>query len=139
MVEQRPAYAKVTDALSVSGWAWTGCLAWTLLCACLLLRALVPARGALLAAAAVLCVFVLFDAIAAIVLSSGSMQEAVVVDKNPQALISPYPGANAEPGFAPGPGSTVKIEKAFNDYLLVADDAGHSGWMAKGQIEPVVK
>ena len=139
VVEQRPVYAKVTDLLSVNGWAWTGCVAWTLLCVCLLVRALWPERGGLLATAAVLCAFVLFDAIAAIVLSSRGMQEAVVVDKNPQALISPYPGASAEPGFAPGPGSTVKIEKAFNDFLLVADDAGHAGWMAKGQIEPVVR
>jgi hypothetical protein len=33
----------------------------------------------------------------------------------------------------------VKIEKAYNDFLLVADNAGHAGWMAKGQIEPVVR
>ena len=139
LVESQPAYAKVAGALSVNGWAWMGCAAWTLLCVCVLLRAVWPARGGLLAAGAVLCAFVLMDAIAAIALTSGGLREAVVVDKNPQALISPYPGASAQAGFAPAPGSTVKIEKAYNDFLLVADNAGHSGWMAKGQIEPVVR
>jgi tetratricopeptide (TPR) repeat protein len=138
-VEQAPVYAKFTSALSVNGWAWTGCAAWTLLCVFLVLRAMWPARGGLLATGAVLCGFVLLDAIAAIALSSGGMRDAVVVDKSPQALVSPFPGAGEQPGFAPAPGSTVKIEKAYNDYLLVADDAGHTGWMAKGQIEPVVR
>ena len=138
-VEQTPVYAKFTNALSVNGWAWTGCAAWTLLCVCLVLRAVWPARGGLLATTAVLCGFVLLDAIAAIALSSGGMREAVVVDKNPQVLVAPFPGSSEQPGFAPAPGSTVKIEKAYNDYLRVADGAGHAGWMAKGQIQPVVR
>ncbi len=138
-VEQAPAYAAFTSALSVNGWAWVGCAAWTLLCACLLLRAMWPARSGLLVTGAVLCAFVLVDAVAAIALSSGGMHEAVVVDKNPQALIAPYSGATAQAGFSPVPGATVKIEKAFNNFLLVADDAGHAGWMARNQVEPVVR
>jgi tetratricopeptide (TPR) repeat protein len=139
LVEKSPGYAVVTQALSVNGWAWLGCAAWTALCVCLLARAAWPARGALLATAAVLCGFVLVDAIVAIAVSSGGLREAVVVDKNPQALVSPFPGAGEEANFTPAPGSTVKIEKAYNDFLLVADDAGRAGWMAKGQIEPVVR
>jgi tetratricopeptide (TPR) repeat protein len=138
-VEQRPELNKLAGVLSVNQWAWLGCAAWTLLCVCLLSRKAWPARGGWLAAGAVLCAFVLADAIAAIAVSSGGLREAVVVDKNPQALVSPFPGAGEQAGFTPAPGATVKIEKAYNDFLLVADDAGHAGWMAKGQIEPVVR
>jgi tetratricopeptide (TPR) repeat protein len=138
-VSQRSTLSEVAGALSVNGWAWTGCAAWTVLCACLLLRAVWPARGAWLTAGAVVCGCALAGVIAAIVLSSGGLREAVVVDKNPQALVSPFPGASQQPGFTPAPGSTVKIEKAYNDFLLVADDAGHAGWMAKAQVEPVVR
>ncbi|HZZ57766.1 MAG TPA: hypothetical protein VFE31_08030, partial [Opitutaceae bacterium] len=93
----------------------------------------------LFSAASWACALVLVGAIAAIAISSGGLREAVVVDKNPQALVSPFPGAGEQAGFTPAPGATVKIEKAYNDFLLVADDAGHAGWMAKGQIEPVVR
>jgi tetratricopeptide (TPR) repeat protein len=138
-VEQLPALEKAAGAMSVNGWAWLGCAAWTLLCVCLFLRAAWPARGGWLAAGAVVCAFVLVDAIAAIAVTSGGLRDAVVVDKNPQALVSPFPGAGEQTGFTPAPGATLKIEKAYNDYVLVADNAGHTGWMAKGQIEPVVR
>jgi tetratricopeptide (TPR) repeat protein len=139
VVDQAPAYAKITGALSVNGWAWIGCAGWTVLCVCLLLRGVWPARGGLLVTGAVLGGFVLADAIVAIALSSGGMRDAVVVDKNPQALISPYAGAGEQPGFTPVPGATVKIDKAFHDFLHVSDEAGHAGWMAQNQIEPVVR
>ena len=138
-VEKAPGYTVATGVMSVNGWAWAGCAAWTLLCAGLLARAVWPARGGLLTAGAVLGAFVLVGAIAAIAATAGGLRDAVVVDKNPQALVSPFPGAGEQPGFAPAPGSTVKIEKAYIDFLLVADDAGHAGWMAKGQIAPVVR
>jgi tetratricopeptide (TPR) repeat protein len=138
LVEQTPRYAKVSGALSVNGWAWVGCAAWTLLCGCLFLRVFLPAQRALFSTAGFACGLVLVGVIAAIAVSSGGMREAVVVDKNPQALESPFPGAAEKPGFTPAPGETVKIEKAYNDFLLVSDGAGHTGWMAKGQIVPVV-
>jgi len=138
-VDHAPGLATVTGALSVNGWAWLGGAAWTLLCVCVLLRALWPARSGWLVTGAVLCGFVLVDAVAAIALSSGPMRDAVVLDKNPQALISPYAGASPQAGFSPVPGATVKMEKAYNGFLLVADGAGHAGWMASNQIEPVVK
>ncbi len=113
-VEKAPGYTVLTRALSVNGWAWLGCAAWTLLCVCLLLRVAWPVRGGLLATGAVVCAFVLFDAVAAIAVSAGGLHEAVVVDRNPQALVSPFPGAGEQAGFTPAPGSTVKIEKAYN-------------------------
>ena len=98
-----------------------------------------PARGGLLATGAVLCAFAVLDAVLAITVSAGVMREAVVVDKNPQALRSPFAGAGAQPGFVPAPGQTVRMEKAFHDFLLVSDQAGHTGWMASNELAPVVK
>jgi hypothetical protein len=83
------------------------------------------------------CAVVLAGAIGAIILSSGGLHEAVAVDKNPAALISPFPAAQLV--FTPVPGDTVRIEQAHNDFLRIADGAGRSGWMAKNQLEPVVR
>jgi len=138
-IETQPAWSKAANLLSVNGWAWLGCAAWTLLCGCLVLREVWPMRRGWMTAAAVLCGFAVLDAILAIAVASGGLRDAVVVDKSPQALVSPFPGAGEQAGFAPMPGSTVRIQKAYNDYLLVADNTGHAGWMAKGEIEPVVR
>lgn len=137
-VEKSPGYMAIAGVLSVNGWAWLACAMWTLLCVCLLARVVWPGRGGLLVTGAVLSGFVLVDAIVAIGLSSGPMSAAVVVDKNPQALVSPFPGATAQEGFSPAPGATVKIVKAYNDFVFVSD-SGHVGWMPKGQLEPVVR
>jgi SH3-like domain-containing protein len=59
------------------------------------------------------------------------------VGKNAAALISPFPAAQTE--FTPAPGETVTVQEAYNDFLRVTDRAGHSGWMAKAQVEPVVE
>ena len=50
-VEQRPAYGKITDLPSANGWAWTGCIASTLLCVSLLLRVLWPEKRGLFSTA----------------------------------------------------------------------------------------
>jgi tetratricopeptide (TPR) repeat protein len=136
IVEEPSRIAKMAGVLSVNGWAWTGCVAWTLLCVSVLLRAVLPGRRTLLAGSGFACVVVLLGAFAAIAVSSSDLHEAVVVDKNAAALRSPFPAAQSV--FTPAPGETVKIEKAYNDYLLVADGAGHSGWIAKNQVAPVV-
>jgi tetratricopeptide (TPR) repeat protein len=136
-IQPAPAYTKFIDLLSVNGWAWTGCAAWTLLCACMLLRAFLPAQRALFSTGGFVCALVLLSAIGAVILSLGGLREAVVVDKSATALISPFPAAQSV--FTPVPGETVRIEKAYNDYLLIADNAGRTGWMAKSQIEPVVR
>jgi tetratricopeptide (TPR) repeat protein len=137
-VEKEPTYVKVAGVLGANGWAWVGCIAWTVLCASLLLRALLPARRGWFSAAGWACALVLVGAVVAIILSSSELREAVVVDKNPAALISPFPAAGPS-ALTPLPGETVRIEKAYNDYLLVADATGRSGWMAKSQLAPVVR
>jgi tetratricopeptide (TPR) repeat protein len=137
VVEQAPWSAPVTSILSVNGWAWLACAAWTALCACLFLRAWLPAQSGAFSALACVSVLVVAGAIAAIAASSAALGEAVVVDKNPQALISPFPAAQSV--FTPVPGETVRIDKAYHDFLLVSDGAGHTGWMASSQIEPVVR
>lgn len=136
-VEEPPGYSRYTSALNVNGWAWVGCAAWTLLCASLLLRVVVPAQRKAFAAAGVVCLLALGGAIAAIALASGGLREAVVVGKEPAALQSPFPAAQVM--FTPVPGETVKIEKAYNDYLRVADRTGHTGWMARDALAPVVR
>jgi tetratricopeptide (TPR) repeat protein len=129
-------YDKVAGMLSASGWAWLACATWTLFCLSLLARRIAPQAKSLLSLLATADAFVLAIAIAAAVLTSGGLNEAVVIDKNASALISPFPAAQTV--FSPAPGETVTVQKAYNDFLLVADRAGHSGWINKSQVTPVV-
>ncbi len=128
---------KLTGILSASGWAWVGFAAWSVLCVSFFLRRILPQRRALFSLSGVVSVLVLAMAIAANVVSSWGLNQAVVVGKNAAALISPFPAAQTE--FTPAPGETVTVQKAYNDFLLVTDRAGHSGWIAKTQVEPVVE
>ena len=75
-------------------------------------------------------------AIAAMFFSSEDLREAVVTDRNASALISPFPAAQA--AFSPAPGETVWVQKAYEDFFFVRDAAGHTGWISKPQITPIV-
>lgn len=127
---------KISRFLSASGWAWVGGGAWTLLCASLLARTILPQRRPLFSLSAVAGALVLFTAVAAMVISSGQLRQAVVIDKNASALISPFPAAQAV--FSPSPGETVTVQKAYNDFLLVKDAVGHTGWISKTQVMPII-
>jgi tetratricopeptide (TPR) repeat protein len=129
-------YMRPANFLSATQWAWLACAAWIVFCAALLLRALLPQRASLCVFAAMLSAFILADAIAAIVISSGALRQAVVTDKNASALISPFPAAQKM--FSPTPGDTLTVEKSYEDFDLVSDSSGHSGWISKTQITPIV-
>jgi hypothetical protein len=126
----------ISRVLSASGWAWVGSGAWTLLCASLLARTIRPRRRALFSLSGAAGAFVFLVAVAAMVISSDELRQAVVVDKNASALISPFPAAQMV--FSPSPGETVTVQKAYDDYLLVKDAAGHTGWISKTQVAPII-
>ena len=128
---------KLTGLLCASAWAWLACAAWTTFCLSFLLRKVLPQLRSLFSLCGVVGALVMVTAIAAIFLSSSDLKQAVVVDKNAAALISPFPAAQTE--FTPAPGETVTVQKAYNDFLLVTDPAGHSGWINKSQIATVIE
>jgi tetratricopeptide (TPR) repeat protein len=127
---------KITGVLNASEWAWIACGAWTVIWLSRLARWLWSSRRGLFFATSAAGVLVLIAAIAAVWVSSGELRRAVVVDKNAAVLISPFPAAQAV--FSPTPGEVVSVQKSYDDYLLVADEGGRSGWIAKGQIEAVI-
>jgi tetratricopeptide (TPR) repeat protein len=122
--------------LSASGWAWVGTGAWTLLCVSLFARTLLPQWRSLIFLWSFACALVLFTAIAAIIVSSPTLHQAIVIDKNASVLISPFP--TAQTVFSPSPGETVTVQKAYDDFLLVTDSTGHSGWINKTQISLII-
>lgn len=136
-VEEPSRLAKITGMLGANGWAWLACLDWTLLCACFLLRAVLPRQRAVFSGAGFACALVLVGAIAAMALTAGELNQAVVVDKKAVAVISPFSTA-APSSFTPVPGETVTIEQSYQDYLRITDASGHSGWIARAQVTPVV-
>jgi tetratricopeptide (TPR) repeat protein len=127
---------KISRVLSASDWAWVGSGAWTLLCASLLARTILPQRRTFFSLSAFASILVLCTAVAAMVVSSNQLKQAVVVDKNASALISPFP--DAQTVFSPSPGETVTVQKAYNDFLLVKDAAGHTGWISKTQVTLII-
>jgi tetratricopeptide (TPR) repeat protein len=129
-------YQPVTNLLSATGWAWLGCVAWTIFCLSFLARRIVPTAKSAFSLSATASALMVALSIAAAFLSSRGLNEAVVVDKSASALISPFPAAQAV--FSPAAGETVTVQKAYNDFLLVADRAGHEGWVSKTQVAPVV-
>ena len=122
--------------LNASDWAWVGCGAWTLLCASLLARRMLPQRRPFLFLSGTASALILFTAIAAMVASSNELRQAIVVDKNAAALISPFPAAQVV--FSPSPGETVTVQKTYHDFFLVKDQAGRTGWISKTQITPIL-
>lgn len=127
---------RIARVLSASGWAWLGCAAWTLLCASLLLRVVVPRQTTLFNFTAIASAFVLTTAFAGAVFASDALKQAVIVDKNVSAFIAPFPGAQIV--FSPAPGETVTIQETHGDFLRVTDRSGHAGWISKGQVTPIV-
>jgi len=127
---------QISRLLSASGWAWVGSGAWTLLCASLLARTALPQRRSLFFLSGAASALVLFTAIAAMVILSNELHQAVVTDKSASALISPFPDARAV--FSPSPGETVTVQKAYHDFFLVKDAANRMGWISKSQIALLV-
>ncbi len=127
---------KFARLFSASGWAWLGSGAWTLLCLSLLARSALPQLRPLFSLASAACVIVLGAAVAALAVSSKPLSQAIVIDKNASALISPFPAAQA--AFSPSPGEIVTVQKAYNDFLFVKDASGHTGWINKTQIAPII-
>jgi len=129
-------YEKIGRALSASGWAWIASGAWTLLCASLLLRVALPQRRSLFSLAGTVSALLLLTAMAAMIVQSTELNRAVVTDKNASLLISPFPAAQTV--FSPPQGETVAVQKAYEDFLLVKDSAGRTGWISKTQITPII-
>jgi len=135
-VPEPSASEKFARFLSASGWAWLGSGAWTLLCLSLLARTILPPSRSLCSFTAFAGVLVLFTAVAAMVVSSTPLRQAVVIDKNASALISPFPAAQA--AFSPAPGEILTVQKIYNDFLFVKDASGHAGWISQTQIVPII-
>lgn len=127
---------KFTGVFSASGWAWLACIAWFFFCGSLFLRRILAQQRGLFTLASAAAALILTASIVAIVISASNLNQAVVVDKNAAALISPFPAAQTQ--FKPAPGETVTVQKAYNDFLLVTDRAGHSGWISKTQVTPLL-
>jgi tetratricopeptide (TPR) repeat protein len=126
----------LTGVMSANDWAWFGSAALMLLCAAVLARELAPRKSPLFKLLGGVSVVVLFAAVSALVLSSSKIHQAVVLDQNASALISPFSGAGE--AFSLPPGETVTLGKAYHDFYLVKDAAGHSGWIAKTQLAQTI-
>ena len=62
--------------------------------------------------------------------------EAVIVASEASARISPV--TNGEVSFKLKPGEMVSIQGRYNDFVLVQNSTGHSGWAAQSDITPLI-
>jgi tetratricopeptide (TPR) repeat protein len=127
---------KIAQVLSASDLAWIASGAWIVFCASLLLRVVLPQRRSLFSLTGTASALLLLGTIAVMVLQSNQLNRAVVTDKNASLLISPFPAAQTV--FSPPLGETVDVQKAYDDFLLVKDSAGRTGWISKTQITPII-
>ncbi len=127
---------KIGSILSASEWAWVGSGAWAILCLSILAGKISNQSRKPFATIAWVSALALVAAVAGMVLSSRELAQAVVVDPNASALISPFP--QAKPVFNPTSGDTLKVGKSYGDFRLVTDQEGHSGWINKSQIAPII-
>jgi tetratricopeptide (TPR) repeat protein len=127
---------KLTRIMSASGWAWLGAASWTVLCLSLLARAFLPQHGNSFGFVAIASGFILTTSIAGAVFASDALTQAVITDNKASALISPFP--NAQVVFSPAAGETVTIKESHNDFVFVTDHNGHSGWVSKSLVTPIV-
>ncbi len=63
-------------------------------------------------------------------------REAVVIAKEAPARISPV--TNGETSFKLRPGEMVSIHGHYNNFALVQNSTGHSGWVAQTDITPLI-
>jgi tetratricopeptide (TPR) repeat protein len=125
-----------THILSLNAWSWLACASWTFLCLGLLGRWLLPRLNLLFSSIGSMAAVVLVFAVLAIVGSLGDLRRAVVTSSDAPALISPFPAA--QKAFTPPAGDVVTIEKRYDDFLLVRDAVGRSGWIEQGKVTLVI-
>ena len=73
---------------------------------------------------------------AAMVVQSNELNRVVVTEKNACSVNIPFPAAQAV--FSPPPGETVAVQQTYEDFVLVKDPAGRTGWLSKTQITPII-
>jgi tetratricopeptide (TPR) repeat protein len=123
---------RITEAMSSNSWAWVGSCALILFCLSLLGSRIWPLRGPSFFWLSAVSVLALLTALFAVVFSFGKLREAVVIDKNVTALISPFPSAQVL--FSPSSGETLTVQKTYNGFYLVKDSTGRSGWISQSQL-----
>jgi len=62
--------------------------------------------------------------------------EAVVISADAPARISPV--TNGETAFKLRPGEIVNIQGRYNEFTLIQNSTGYSGWVAQNDITPVI-
>jgi tetratricopeptide (TPR) repeat protein len=127
---------QLSGLMCATDWSWLGSGAMTLLCLSLLARAALPAQRIPFSCACVASVLVLSAALTAMAFSAEELPQAVVIDKNASALISPF--LTAQAAFTPVPGEVVTTGKTYNDFVLVKNAAGYTGWVSKMQIARII-
>jgi hypothetical protein len=80
-------------------------------------------------------ILVAFSALSAVA-TWQKYNEAVVVASEVSARISPV--TDGEVSFKLRPGEMVTIDGHYNEFALVKNSAGHSGWVAQSDITPLI-
>jgi hypothetical protein len=126
---------ELAHLMNASTWAWTGSGALTVLCASVLAMMLFPQRQSVYRFVGGLSALVMLVCVVSILSWSSELQEGIVVQEA-EALISPFPTAQA--AFKPTVGETVTVGNAYGDFLFVHDSVGRTGWINKSHLTRIV-
>jgi tetratricopeptide (TPR) repeat protein len=125
---------RLAETLSPNEWAWLLVAAVTAACAggfTLYARPGVPLRvatGAMVLGAAI--------ALGGLGLRQGGLHRAYVVV--PEATVRLSPFAEAQTAFSLPDGTPVQVEAAHDDFLRIRTAKGETGWVRRGEAEPLL-
>lgn len=81
------------------------------------------------------CLLLLGTCIAGVVVQYQNWQQAVIVSPESRLLISPFDGAGVTDVIEEG--SLIRIIKVHDNYALIADEKGRSGWITGSSFEHI--
>ena len=121
---------------SMNVWAALGSAALILLCGLIVASQFYPRHRLYVRLFTGVAALALCAAAVGIALQLDTLDRAVVTSKEAVARISPFDAAKS--AFVLSAGEVVEIEKRHGDFLLVENRDRRSGWVSKGEVEPVV-
>ncbi len=122
--------------LTANVWFRLAALAVFLIMSMLALKQLRPQLRWIGNLVGVLAAIVLVAAVGALGLRRDDLQSAVVT--KPETVAGVAPVTMAEPVFKLRAGELVTLKRAHGDFLLIANHAGHEGWVKAENVERII-
>lgn len=123
---------------NLNGWAWLASASLSVFSLIFLLRSLLQRAGQnkLMKVASLVALFLFVVSGAGVVSQVELLDQGIVTAEGASLLVSPFDTAPKSSAIKDG--RRVKIMKRYQDYLLVKESTGETGWIAEKAVKPIV-